>query len=86
MKKILLITMAVAILALSAAGQDGLNSKGQPVAKNEQNAPVELKRGEKITRGEALVKNTKKVSLEKVFADPAKYADPDRFALLYRLL
>jgi hypothetical protein len=58
----------------SASAQDELNSKGQPVAKNEQNAPVELKSGEKITRGAALVSGTKKISLEKALADPEKYA------------
>ena len=65
------------VLGLSAAtfGQQELNSKGQPVAKNVQNAPVELKSGDKITRGAALVKGTKKVSLEKVLDKPAEYAD-----------
>ena len=65
------------VLAFSVAGfsQTEMNSKGQPVAKNVQNAPVELKNGETITRGAALVKGTKKVSLKKVLGDPAKYAD-----------
>lgn len=60
--------------SIALFGQGELNMKGQPLAKNEQNAPVELKSGEKITRGAALVKGTKEVSLEKVFADPEKYA------------
>ena len=55
--------------------QDGMNSKGEPVVKSKDNAPVELKAGETITRGAALVKGTKKVSLEKVFKDPSKFAD-----------
>ena len=58
----------------SASAQDELNSKGQPVAKNEQNAPVELKSGDTITRGAVLVKDTKKISLEKALADPEKFA------------
>ena len=75
MKKTLLLSTALLVLSIGAAGQTELNSKGQPVAKNVQNAPVELKSGETITRGAALVKGTKKVSLEKVLADPAKYAN-----------
>ena len=75
MKKILLISIAISLLALGATAQTELNSKGQPVAKNVQNAPVELKNGETITRGAALVKGTKKASLEKVLANPGKYAD-----------
>jgi hypothetical protein len=42
---------------------------------NEQNKPVDLKPGTTITRGEALTGASKKVSLEKVFAEPAKFAD-----------
>ena len=61
-------------LCFAASAQDELNSKGQPVAKNVQNAPVELKSGETITRGSALVKGTKKVSLEKAFEAPEEYA------------
>jgi hypothetical protein len=57
-----------------ASAQDELNGKGQPVAKNQQNAPVDLKSGQTITRGTALAKDTKKVSLEKALADPEKYA------------
>lgn len=73
----LLVAIVGVVLGLSAAtfGQQELNSKGQPVAKNVQNAPVELKSGDKITRGAALVKGTKKVSLEKVLTEPSKYAD-----------
>lgn len=61
--------------SIATFAQDGLNSKGQPVAKNVQNAPVELKSGDTITRGAALVKGTKKVSLEKVLDRPDEYAD-----------
>lgn len=71
MKKFIGITMISAAFAGAAFSQE-LNSKGQPVAKNEQNAPVNLKAGEKITRGEALAKNVKKITVEKAFAEPAK--------------
>lgn len=54
---------------------EGLNSKGQPVARVKDNAPVDLKAGEKITRGTALAKGVKSVKLEKVMKDPTKYAD-----------
>ena len=73
MTKVLL-TFTFCLLASTAAAQTELNSKGQPVAKNEQNAPVSLKSGDKITRGAELVKGTKKVSLEKVLTTPDKYA------------
>lgn len=65
----LLITFGVAGFA-----QGEMNSKGQPVAKNEQNAAVDLKAGEKITRGAALAGGLKKVSVAKVFAKPDKFA------------
>src|SRR5687767_851984 len=75
MRNILGILCCLIIFVLVAAAQTEMNSKGQPVAKNVQNAPVELKNGDTITRGVALVKGTKKVSLEKVLGDPGKYAD-----------
>lgn len=50
-----------------------LNSKGDPVHRSSQNAPVDLKAGEKITRGAALTKGVKKASVEKALADPAKF-------------
>ena len=51
-----------------------MNSKGEPVARNEQNKNVDLKAGEKITRGEALASGVKKVSVEKAFAKPGEVA------------
>ena len=75
MKKLLTLLVLTLGISFTANAQAELNSKGNPVAKNEQNAAVELKRGETITRGAALVKGTKKVSLEKVLSDPTKYAD-----------
>jgi len=63
------------ISCVSIAAQTELNSKGEPVHKSKQNAPVDLKPGETITRGEALSGKAKKVSLGKVFKDPAKFAD-----------
>ena len=64
----------IVTFSFAAAAQGELNSKGQPVAKNEQNSPVDLKPGETITRGAALVKGTKKVSLEKALGEPEKFA------------
>src|SRR5688572_23401833 len=73
--KIIKVLFLLAAVALSAAAQGEMNSKGQPVAKNEQNAAVELKKGEKITRGASLAGNVKKISVEKAFAEPPKVAD-----------
>jgi hypothetical protein len=74
-KFVILFALLISFLGISAVAQNELNSKGEPVAKNVQNAPVDLKPGETITRGEALSASTKKVSLEKVFKEPAKFAD-----------
>ena len=65
----------MSLFVATASAQTELNMKGQPVAKNEQNAPVELKSGDKITRGAALVKGVKKFSLEKVLDKPNDFAD-----------
>lgn len=75
--------MVVLIASVAAVAQHNhgtepkpeLNSKGQPVVKSKDNAPVDLKAGQTITRGDALAKNVKKVKVEKVFKDPSKYAD-----------
>jgi hypothetical protein len=67
--------MMMLLSAAAAFAQGEMNSKGEPAAKNEQNAEVSLKSGEKITRGSALVKGTKKVTLARVFKDPAKFSD-----------
>ncbi len=75
MKTIIFTFGLVLVFATVGFSQTELNSKGEPVAKNVQNAPVELKSGDVITRGVALVPGTKKVSIEKVLADPSKYAD-----------
>ena len=83
MKKIILATTFVFALAGFSFAQNShgtsekqeLNSKGQPVVKIKDNAPVDLKAGESITRGEALVASVKKVSVEKVLAAPDKFAD-----------
>ncbi len=74
MKRIIGTMMAVAVFAVAGVAQE-MNSKGEPVAKNEQNKPVELKKGETITRGQTLAKGVAKTKVEKVFADPTKYAD-----------
>lgn len=74
MKRIVVVLSFVIALSISAFAQE-MNSKGEPVVKSKDNAPVELKAGEKITRGVALVKGVKKASVEKAFKEPAKVAD-----------
>ena len=74
MKRIALSVGLILTFSVIAAAQQQMNSKGEPVVKNAQNSPVELKSGEKITRGAALAKGVKRASVEKVFKDPAKYA------------
>ncbi|MEQ1643951.1 MAG: DUF4920 domain-containing protein [Pyrinomonadaceae bacterium] len=81
MKKILFVTLAISIFAVSSLAQSSdsvkqeLNSKGQPVVKSSENAPVDLKAGETITRGDALVAGTKKLSVEKALKEPMKYSE-----------
>jgi hypothetical protein len=69
--KLLSVLLVIAAFALAAAAQE-MNSKGEPAATNEQNAPVNLKAGEKITRGAVLAKGVAKTSVAKAFAEPAK--------------
>ena len=75
MTKGFLLIAFVFILSIDGAAQGELNSKGQPLAKNEQNAPVDLKSGEVITRGAALARGIEKASVEKAFKSPEKYAE-----------
>ncbi len=75
MRRIINLLMVVSVFSFAAAAQGEMNSKGEPVVKSKDNAPVELKAGEKIFRGDALVASTKKVSVEKVLKSPDKYAD-----------
>lgn len=76
MKNIIAVLSLVLGLGITSFAQhQEMNSKGEPVAKNEQNKPVELKAGEKITRGQALAKGVKKSSVEKAFKEPTKVAD-----------
>lgn len=74
-------TIGLLILTLAFTGtlmaqNDGqkLNSKGEPVVSDKQNAPVELKNGETITRGAAIAKDAKPIALAEVLNDPSKYA------------
>lgn len=73
MKKILFTALFVLSLSLGAFAQE-MNSKGEPIAANEQNKPVELKTGDLITRGAALTSKVKKVSVEKAYEQPDKIA------------
>jgi hypothetical protein len=75
MKRSIFTIFATLLLSAAVFAQGELNSKGEPVVKSEQNAPVELKKGQSITRGAALANGLKKVKVEKVFAEPAKFAD-----------
>ncbi|CAN5232392.1 hypothetical protein BH20ACI2_BH20ACI2_00290 [soil metagenome] len=70
------IFLAVLIIASFAvvSAQTELNSKGDPVAKNEQNAPVDLKAGQTITRGAGISKTATKITVEEAFSAPDKYA------------
>lgn len=66
---------AIVLTAFSSAfAQTEMNSKGEPVAKNDQNKAVSLKAGEMITRGAPLSRYAKRVTVEKAFAKPDKYA------------
>ncbi len=71
MKKIFGFVLITTAFAVGAFGQE-VNSKGEPVVKSKDNAPVELKAGDKITRGETLAKNVKRTTVAKAFAEPAK--------------
>lgn len=75
MRKLLSLIGLCLALTCTILAQEEMNSKGEPIVKSKDNAPVELKAGEKITRGDALVAGTKKVSVEKVLKSPDKYAD-----------
>ena len=61
-----------ALIGLFAINGFGQKEEG---GTNEQNAPVTLKAGETIKRGDALSGKAKRVSIEKVFNEPAKFAD-----------
>ncbi|HLA94345.1 MAG TPA: DUF4920 domain-containing protein [Pyrinomonadaceae bacterium] len=74
MKKTILLSVIVLTLSALAFAQGEMNSKGEPVVKSKDNAPVELKEGDKILRGVALATNVKKTSVEKAFAEPDKVA------------
>lgn len=82
MKRIITISISLLFLAGAAVAQHAggtpekqeLNSKGEPVVRIKDNAPVDLKAGQSITRGDALVAGVKKVSVEKALAGPDKVA------------
>ena len=74
MKNIFLIAGLIFSFSLVTFAQEPMSGKDEKGVTNEQNAPVTLKSGEKITRGSAFVKGTKKVALEKVIKTPDKFA------------
>ncbi|HMQ02672.1 MAG TPA: DUF4920 domain-containing protein [Pyrinomonadaceae bacterium] len=74
MKKIIILFSLLLSASVSGVAQE-MNSKGEPVHRSTQNAPVELKKGETITRGEALADGVKKVKVEKALAKPADLAE-----------
>lgn len=67
--------MTTLVFSAAVFAQGELNSKGESVVKTEQNAPVELKKGESIARGATLEKGLKKAKVEKVMIEPASFAD-----------
>jgi hypothetical protein len=73
MKKIFLIAGLIVSFSLVTFAQEAMTGKNEKVATNEENAPVTLKSGEKITRGLALAKGTKKVDLDKALKTPATF-------------
>ncbi len=75
MKKVLSLMILTLSLATAAFAQGESNDSAERARESEQNAPVELKSGEKIARGAGLAKNVKKVSLEKALKSPEKYGD-----------
>lgn len=75
MYRIILVFSLILLAAVVGFAQGELNSKGEPVHRSVQNAPVELKKGETITRGAELAKSVKKVKVEKALAKPADLAD-----------
>ncbi len=74
MKKFIATSIFVLAFGICAFAQD-MNGKGEPVVESEQNKPVDLKAGDKITRGVALAKGVKKSSVEKAFKDPSQVED-----------
>ena len=82
MKKLIISAFIAALASVAAFAQhDGhaekqqLNSKGEPVVKSKDNAPVDLKAGDMITRGSALARNVERTTIEKAFAEPAKVGE-----------
>ena len=53
--------------------REEMKTEGETEETNDQNKPVDLKVGQKLTRGTALV-GAEKVSLAKALEDPSKYA------------
>ncbi|MGE3467911.1 MAG: DUF4920 domain-containing protein [Pyrinomonadaceae bacterium] len=83
MKKIIAILTLLMAGSVAAFSQDAaavqtkaeLNSKGEPVVKSKDNAPVDLKDGEILNRGIVLASGVKRMTVEKAFADPAKLGE-----------
>lgn len=74
MKKLILLSSLILALSVVSFSQE-MNSKGEPVHQGKDNAPVELKKGEKITRGKFAKSGIKAVNFEKALKEPNKYAD-----------
>ncbi len=74
MKKLIIGTSLLLVFSVAAFAQE-MNSKGEPVHRSTQNAPVDLKKGETITRGDALADGVKRVKVEKALAKPADFAE-----------
>ncbi|MEO8042011.1 MAG: DUF4920 domain-containing protein [Acidobacteriota bacterium] len=74
MKKVFTIVALVFAFSVLNFAQESRTAKDEKLVTNEQNAPVNLKSGERIVRGIALARETKKVAIEKVLEAPDKFA------------
>ena len=81
MKKMVLVCVSFLILTIGVNAQSELstkggelNAKGQPVVKDVQNAPVELKAGQTIKRGADLAQKVNRLSIEKAYVAPDEIA------------
>lgn len=73
MKNIILSTALIVFAAGAATAQTEYGNRStDPVDREAQNKPVDLKKGEKITRGEALTGKGDKVKIEKAMKEPSK--------------
>jgi len=68
------IIFAFGMITTVAFSQPEMNSKGEPVVKSAENAPVNLKKGETIFRGARLSRGIRKMTVAAALAAPEKVA------------